>query len=234
MGRADVPHEDPGSHGTTTAPAVSQAIRDQDDLWRRFLAMARAVVDSLEKGVEAICDGRLDLVPDVKAAERESDLEEVRIEWECLRILARYEPVASDLRRLATILKVNRDCERIADLAARLARRARKLARKSPGVALPEALASMAREVLALVRETYDALAGRDAAAGPGDHRRRPVDRPGLPTAPQAAQGGDPPRHVATRRLAPVARHGAEPRADRRPRHRDRADDRLPRGRDVD
>ena len=87
----------------------------------------------------------------------------MRIEQECLRILALYEPVASDLRRLATILKVNRDWERIADLAARIARRARKLAKKSEDVPIPEPLKAIAGDVLALVRASYDALAGRDA-----------------------------------------------------------------------
>jgi phosphate transport system protein len=151
------------SSGSASAPTVRHAITEQEDLWREFLAMSRAVVDSLEKGVEALCDGRLEVVAQVKDAEEESDREEVRIERECLRILALFEPVASDLRRLATIIKVSRDCERIADLAARIARRARKLARKSGGIAVPDALKSLARDVLALVRDTDEALAGRDA-----------------------------------------------------------------------
>ena len=139
------------------------ALRDQDILWAEFLAMARTVVDSLAKSIDALCEGRLELIPEVKSVEEESDREEVRIEQECLRILALYEPVASDLRRLATILKVNRDWERIADLAARIARRARKLAKKSEGVPIPEPLKTIARDVLAQVRASYDALAGRDA-----------------------------------------------------------------------
>jgi phosphate transport system protein len=143
-------------------PNARHAVQDQEVLWRDFLAMARAVVDSLAKGVDALCDGRLEVVPEVKDAEEESDREEVRIEQECLRVLALYEPVASDLRRLATIMKVSRDCERIADAAARIARRARKVARKSGGIPVPDALKSLARDVLALVRATYDALAGRD------------------------------------------------------------------------
>ena len=144
------------------------ALRDQDILWAEFLAMGRTVVDSLAKSIDALCEGRLEVVPEVKSVEQESDREEVRIEQECLRILALFEPVASDLRRLATILKVNRDWERIADLAARIARRARKLAKKSRGVPIPEPLKSLARDVLAQVRASYDALAGRDAGrAGP-------------------------------------------------------------------
>lgn len=108
-------------------PAASfhgrHALRDQDVLWTEFLGLALTVVNSLAKSIDALCDGRLELIPEVKTVEEESDQEEVRIEQECLRILALYEPVASDLRRLATILKVNHDWERIADLAVRIAQR---------------------------------------------------------------------------------------------------------------
>ena len=93
-------------------------------------------------------EGRFEVVPEVKSLEKDSDRAEVRIEQECLRVLALFEPVASDLRRLATILKVSRDWERIADLAARIARRARKLAKRPNGVPIPEPLKSLARDVL--------------------------------------------------------------------------------------
>jgi phosphate transport system protein len=154
------------------------AIRDQDVLWAEFLAMSEQVVNSLEKGIQVLCEGRFDLVAEVKDEEEESDRREVHIEQECLRVLALYEPVASDLRRLATILKVNRDWERIADLAARIARRARKLARKPNPVPIPEAMASLAHDVHLQVRASYEALRDRDSQKAreviAGD---RPIDR---------------------------------------------------------
>ena len=58
--------------------------------------------------------------------EEDSDRREVQIEHECLRSCA-VRAVASDLRRMATVLKVNRDWERIADLSPRWRARARKL-----------------------------------------------------------------------------------------------------------
>jgi phosphate transport system protein len=152
----------PQSSRLAASATVPHAVRDQEILWDEFLAMARAVVDSVAKGVDALCDGRLEVIREVKDVEKQSDREEVRIEQECLRILALYEPVASDLRRLATMLKVSRDWERIADIAARIACRARKLARKSQGVMVPDTLKALARDVLARVRASYDALAGRD------------------------------------------------------------------------
>ncbi len=145
------------------ASSPRHALREQDALWAEFLAMGSSVVGTLEKTVLAVCEGRLDLVAEVKEEEEESDRREVLIEQECLRILALYEPVASDLRRMATILKVNRDLERIADLALRVARRVRKLNRKFSAIAVPEDLKTLARNVLAQVTATYEALAARDA-----------------------------------------------------------------------
>ena len=115
------------SPGPGQAVSGRHALREQDVLWADFLALAASVVNSLEKSVQAICDGRFDLISEVENEEEDSNRREVLIEQECLRILALYEPVASDLRRMATVLKVNRDWERIADLALRVARRARKL-----------------------------------------------------------------------------------------------------------
>jgi len=161
------PDEERSVSSTGPAPAMSarHSLREQDALWADFLALAASVVDSLDKSVQAICEGRFDLITQVKNEEKDSDRREVLIEQECLRILALYEPVASDLRRMATVLKVNRDWERIADLALRIARRARKLARNPGGMAMPEALKQLARDVLSQVRASYRALASRDVAA---------------------------------------------------------------------
>ncbi len=151
----------------STLPAFPgrHALREQEAVWSEFLAMGETVVDSLEKSVTALREGGVDVVAEVKELERSSDREEVRIEQNCLRILALFEPVASDLRRMATILKVSRDWERIADLAARIARRARKLSRGWEGtVVVPGSLKKLGSDVLHQTRSSYEALAGRDSA----------------------------------------------------------------------
>ncbi len=153
------------SQGSSSPPKFPgrHALRDQEILWLEFLEMGRAVVDSLAKSVEALCEGRLDVVPEVKRLEESSDSAEVRIEQECLRVLALFEPVASDLRRMATVLKVSRDWERIADLAARIARRAHKLAATADVAPVPELLKTLARDALVRVSESFDALESKDA-----------------------------------------------------------------------
>ncbi len=154
------------SSGAPAQPAPARhALRDQDSLWADFLGLAYSVVDALEKSVQAICEDRFDLIDDVENEEEYSDRREVVIEQECLRILALYEPLASDLRRMATVLKVNRDWERIADLALRVARRARKLSRSPSGLVMPEPVKQLARDVLAQVRACWKALEDGDSAA---------------------------------------------------------------------
>ncbi|AMV36389.1 phosphate signaling complex protein PhoU [Planctomyces sp. SH-PL62] len=146
-----------------TGGVPRHAFREQDAVWAELLALGQTVIGSLDKSVQAVCDGRIDLVSEVKEEEEETDRKEVRIEQECLRVLALFEPVASDLRRMATILKVNRDWERIADLALRVARRVRKLGRKFPELAPPDSLKDLARDVLVHVKASYVALVEIDS-----------------------------------------------------------------------
>ena len=66
---------------------------------------------SLEKAAAVIAgDGKIDAM-------------EIKIEEECLKILALHQPVASDLRQVITILKVNSELEHIGDLAVNMAER---------------------------------------------------------------------------------------------------------------
>ncbi|QEH33186.1 hypothetical protein OJF2_16830 [Aquisphaera giovannonii] len=167
-GHPDPPSPSPtgeASAASPSPPAGRHSLRDQDTLWSGFLQLASSVVESMEKAVVAIEEGNFDLVDDLALDEEDTDRREVLIEQECLRIMALYEPVATDLRRMATVLKVNRDWERIADLALRVARRARKFARITAGQAFPEPLVRLARDVLSQVRGCRDALTAIDANA---------------------------------------------------------------------
>jgi phosphate transport system protein len=124
--------------------------------------MASAVESAMVAGVQALCDGQPEAAAEVVGREPAIDRWEVRIERECLRVLTLYEPVATDLRRVATVLKVNGDLERIADLAAHIARRARRRADDSDPVPVPESLRSLAREAVESVRACLRALAAVD------------------------------------------------------------------------
>ena len=137
-------------------------LRDMEGLWTQVLKLAAVVEEALNTSVRALCDGRADLAADVKIGEAAIDHWEVQLERECLRVLALHQPVASDLRRIAAVLRINSDLERIADLARHIAKRAKKLAGSPQPRAIPEELEGMAVEALAQVRDCLDALVKGD------------------------------------------------------------------------
>ena len=203
-------------------------LRDMEALWGEILKLAAVVEVSITTSVRALCDGRADLAAQVTGEERSIDSWEVRIERDCLRVLALHQPVASDLRRVAAVLKINSDLERMGDLAEHIADRVRKLAGKPQALPIPQEMETMATEVVAQVRDSLDALAKSDADAARAVIAGDRHDQPAPPRGPQGAQGGDPPRAGPGQHLAPPDQHRAEPRADRRPRDQHRRGGRLP------
>lgn len=83
------------------------------------MRVEQAVVDALM----ALRKGDVQAGAAVNSSDPTIDREEVEIEQECIRLLALYQPAAIDLRAICTIIKVNSDLERIADLAASMGRR---------------------------------------------------------------------------------------------------------------
>ena len=156
-----------GGWGVERASLGRHFLRDLEGLWGDTLRLAAVVEDALTRSVRALCDGRADLAAEVCRAGPEVDGWEARIEGECLKVLARHQPVASDLRRVAAVLKVSGDLERMGDLARHIAKRVGKLTREGPGdrapPALPPALEALADEALRQVRDGLDALARGDA-----------------------------------------------------------------------
>ena len=138
-------------------------VRDMETLWSRVLRMAAVVESALNNSVTALCDGRTDLAAEVKTEEAVVDRWEVEIEAECLKILALHQPVASDLRRVAAILRINNDLERMGDLAQHLAKRAKKIGAAPQVQAVPIELESLAAEALGQVRDSLDALSRGDS-----------------------------------------------------------------------
>ncbi len=138
-------------------------LRDMERLWEELLKLAAVVEVTLTTSVKALCDVRADLVAEVKGEEQSINRREVQIELDCLKVLALHNPVASDLRRVAAILKINSDLERMGDLADHIASRARKLAADPNPVPIPSRLELLASEALSEVHDSLDALARCDA-----------------------------------------------------------------------
>lgn len=95
-----------------------------DDLMRRSLRMASQVEDLVEEACESVFLYTDTLARRVISRDEEIDDEEVLVESEVVRLMALYQPVGIDLRRLCTVLKINSDLERVADCAVNIAERA--------------------------------------------------------------------------------------------------------------
>lgn len=100
--------------------------RDLMNLEKRMWKLASRVTEIVDQAIQALCERQIGLALELLRPEVDTqiDLEEVEVENECLKILALYQPVAVDLRRVAAILKINTDLERMGDLAINIAERA--------------------------------------------------------------------------------------------------------------
>ena len=98
-----------------------------DDLKQDLLRMGGAVEESIAQAVQSLVGRDDGLVKVVLEGGKQIDDWEITIEETCLKMLATQGPVASDLRLLACMMKVNDDLERINDQAVNIVQRAEVL-----------------------------------------------------------------------------------------------------------
>ena len=135
--------------------------KDVDSIHRRLLALFGVVEQMIDKAVRALCEQKVELAAEVIATDHEVNQAEVEIEEECLKVLALQQPVAFDLRRVASVFKINSDIERIADLACNIAERARCM-HKQPYFPIPDELPLMAKQASKMVRMALDSFVEAD------------------------------------------------------------------------
>ncbi|MFN0058102.1 MAG: phosphate signaling complex protein PhoU [Planctomycetota bacterium] len=140
---------------------MKHLVRDLENLKKEILTVGSLVEEATNKAITSLVDRRPELAEEVLAGDDEIDKLEVTIEEECLKVLALHQPVASDLRFVVTILKVNNDLERMGDHAANIAERAAFLCSQPP-IEFPGDLRRMALKVRDMVRGSLDALVNVD------------------------------------------------------------------------
>lgn len=131
------------------------------NLKRKLHALSSLVEQSLRQSLEAWSNSDVALAREVIELDRQIDLSEVEIEETCLKILARYQSVAQDLRYIIGVLKINNDMERIADLSANIARRVKQLG-KLPPEGPPIDFTEMGQKTLKMYQQAITALVDLD------------------------------------------------------------------------
>jgi len=137
--------------------------RGLDALRQSLVCQFASVEQMIQLAVRSLVERRTDLADRVIASDKEVDDAEIHIEEECLKLLALYQPVATDLRRVVIVIKVNSDLERMADLACNIAERARALDRY-PLFEPPAELSEMVHAATDMVRNALDAFVEEDPA----------------------------------------------------------------------
>lgn len=136
--------------------------RDLETLHQHIMSMCAVVEEVVHKAVDEL--GKPDVALSQQLEERDDEIDrwDVRIEEECLKILALHQPVADNLRRVTAVLKIAWELERVADVAVNIAERAAGLA-GSPEVHVPEKLSHMAHLALDMLRLAIDAFVQQDS-----------------------------------------------------------------------
>ncbi|MBX6379100.1 phosphate transport system protein [Thermoflavifilum aggregans] len=99
--------------------ALEHALKElKDDV----ILMWIMVEAQLEAAYKAMLEYDQNLAREVMQKEKRINAYELKIDEQCEDILARYQPVAIDLRFLLAVLKINANLERTADIADGIAR----------------------------------------------------------------------------------------------------------------
>jgi phosphate transport system protein len=136
---------------------------DLAELRRSVDTMAGKADTMLSSSLEALRKRDGDGAKLVVSADRELNALEVEIDERCLRILARWQPAASDLRFVAAALKLVTDLERIGDHCVNICERVLELNHVEPDTGVD--LDALAAAVQTLLRDALAALRAEDVQA---------------------------------------------------------------------
>jgi phosphate transport system protein len=126
------------------------------------LTMATLTERSINNAADGLFQRDDDLCAVAIADDAEINELEKQIDKDGIELLLRFHPVASDLRRVVSAIKVNSNLERIADQAVSIARRARKLNAHPPLREL-DLIGPMREHARAMLRDSVNAYMNEDA-----------------------------------------------------------------------
>ena len=134
-------------------------------LRNNVLMMAGLTERSLERAMKGLLERNDDLCATTIADDEEIDQLEKQMDKDGVDILLRFQPVASDLRRVVSAMKLSTNLERMADQATTIARRARKLNQHPP---LPEVelMKPMYEHAMSMFKDSVDAFVREDVKLG--------------------------------------------------------------------
>lgn len=137
-------------------------MKELEDLNNDVIKMGSILELSINEMIVSLEDADVSLAQKIIERDDEIDLLEQQIEKECINLIAKQQPLASDLRRITSIMKIITDIERIADHCSDISEYIIEL-HKSPEIKAPGNLGKMLEVMKKMVIETIDSFVSQDA-----------------------------------------------------------------------
>lgn len=120
-----------------------------------ILEMGGYVESAIGKALGALIHHDLGLCQTVYEIENKINVCHIKVDDYCLKLFARQQPVASDLRMMLAITKINTDLERMGDQAVNIAKNVEFYLKSKPHSSTGE-LQEMATQVQSMVKMSLD------------------------------------------------------------------------------
>ncbi len=134
-----------------------------DDVGKTLVTMTHLVRTAMDRATTALLDGNLAGAEQVISGDPQIDALREDLDDRTFQMIARQQPVATDLRVLVTTVHLAADLERMGDLARHVAKVARM---RYPEIAVPEevrdVISQMGTVALSLVEKVGHVIEGRD------------------------------------------------------------------------
>lgn len=136
-------------------------IQELEELHNNVIKMGSIVEQSTNDMILALDNIDGELAKKIIIRDDEIDLLEQQIERDCINIIAKQQPIASDLRKVTSIMKIITDIERMADHCADISEYIISL-NKKPKAKAPENLSNMIMAMKKMVIDTIDSFVSAD------------------------------------------------------------------------
>lgn len=144
---------------------VKQFDGELESVRTRLLEMGGRVEQQLTQALAAIAELDTDIADKVLRDEDKIDQMEVEIDEDCILMIARRQPAASDLRLVIAVTRAVRDLERIGDEAAKIAKHAIDLVDQGGAPSGYSEVRHIGQAVTDMLHSSLDAFARNDAEA---------------------------------------------------------------------
>jgi len=137
--------------------------KELDRIHKDLIKMGATIEQSIDDMIKAFLTQDVELARNIIERDDEIDDLELQVEQDCIRLIARQQPMATDLRDTAAILKIITDLERIGDHCSDISQYIINLS-EEPYIKTIDDIPLMMNKVKAMVRDAINSCINRDLA----------------------------------------------------------------------